>query len=196
LSQFTTPNGRRQTVRIPLSVFERNVSGGLYDFQRLKDITFVAMRPSGARFVFDNIKMIGACTDAPPPPPTGLLSDWSPCSSSTACSSSCCSGEFSEGGVLKCHPSGSSQTCLGSLKSDWARCDASTECSSSCCSTAYSTLSKCHPSGSTSACAGSRLGNWSTCTVSSQCTSACCSGEFSEGGVLKCHPAGSSQRCA
>jgi hypothetical protein len=67
LSRYITPNGQVQTVYQPLSDFALNVEGGAFDFQHLKDWTFVNLAPIGAEFVISNYVLRGNCTTGTEP---------------------------------------------------------------------------------------------------------------------------------
>jgi hypothetical protein len=47
LTNYITPNGSRQTVRVPFSNFSRNWVGGEFNFRYLKDVTFINLIPAG-----------------------------------------------------------------------------------------------------------------------------------------------------
>jgi hypothetical protein len=57
-----TPNGRLQTLTLPLADFatRSNESLGAYDFQHFKDFTFVEMTPD-VPFIFYRITLVGNC---------------------------------------------------------------------------------------------------------------------------------------
>ncbi len=64
--RYTTPNGTKQRVIVPLADFAQTVDGGNFSMQHLKDITFVKMLPVDARFEVRNLKMIGNCNGITP----------------------------------------------------------------------------------------------------------------------------------
>ena len=64
LTDFVKPNGQSQVVTIPFSGFSKNLLGNDFDFNHLKDVTFVNLTPSGATFLIRNLKMIGTCNSS------------------------------------------------------------------------------------------------------------------------------------
>ncbi|TPX44862.1 hypothetical protein SeLEV6574_g04250 [Synchytrium endobioticum] len=68
LSDFIVPNGGRQTVFLPFSVFGHNVRGGLFDWKHIKDLTFLQFVPTRVPYTFHNLTLIAnttACANQP-----------------------------------------------------------------------------------------------------------------------------------
>ncbi|KAI8905462.1 hypothetical protein EDD86DRAFT_211538 [Gorgonomyces haynaldii] len=64
LTKYITPNGQKQTVLMPFADFSKNINGGNFDFQHLKDWTAVNFSPADgtSQFVFSNLILKGNCS--------------------------------------------------------------------------------------------------------------------------------------
>ncbi|KAI9018250.1 glycoside hydrolase superfamily [Hyaloraphidium curvatum] len=97
-------------------------------------------------------------------PAAAVKPEWEQCEASTECASGCCSVQWSNDGVFKCHPVGSTgcvarvtrptttkqtgSAPTSDLLDLWIPCYAASDCQSNCCSVVYSSdgIWKCHHS--------------------------------------------------
>jgi hypothetical protein len=59
LTRYSTPDGTKKTITLPLSDYATNLRGGRFDFRYLKDWTIVNLSPVGARVQISNLMLRG-----------------------------------------------------------------------------------------------------------------------------------------
>ncbi|TPX33512.1 hypothetical protein SmJEL517_g03592 [Synchytrium microbalum] len=62
LSDYIIPNGSHQSVFIPFADFGQNVAGGAYDWQHIKDLTFLQFMPTRMPYTFNKLVLLSKCS--------------------------------------------------------------------------------------------------------------------------------------
>jgi hypothetical protein len=61
LDEYIKPDGTKQTVRMPVSDFSKNLLGQDFDLRHLKDFTIIDIKPSTFNFQISNFYLRGNC---------------------------------------------------------------------------------------------------------------------------------------